>query len=65
MDSMVDPAGDFMFESVTETADAKGIHEKAPKTDAEWDDVRHHLYILMEAPNLGKVASGVWRQDTR
>jgi hypothetical protein len=52
MDSMVDPSGDFVFESVQEISDERGITEKAPKTDAEWEAVRHHLYVLMEAPNL-------------
>jgi cytochrome c556 len=52
MDSMVDPSGDFMFESVQEIADATGIHEKAPQTDEEWEEVRHHAFVLLEAPNL-------------
>jgi len=52
MDSMVDPSGDFVFESVQEISDEHGITEKAPKTDADWEGVRHHLYVLMEAPNL-------------
>src|SRR5580700_9713995 len=52
MDSMVDPSGDFMFQSVQEISDEHGITEKAPKTDAEWEEVRHHLFILLEAPNL-------------
>jgi hypothetical protein len=52
MDSMVDPSGDFMFESVAEIADEHGVTVKAPKTDEEWEDVRHHALILLEAPNL-------------
>ena len=52
MDSMVDPNGDFVFESVQQISDEHGVREKAPKTDAEWDDVRHHLFVLIEAPNL-------------
>jgi hypothetical protein len=52
MDSMVDPSGDFMFESVVEIADERGITHKAPHTDAEWTDVRHHAFVLLEAPNL-------------
>jgi cytochrome c556 len=52
MDSMVDPSGDFMFESVVQIADEHGITEKAPKTDEEWDEVRHRAFILLEAPNL-------------
>ena len=52
MDSMVDPNGEAVFESIQEIADEHGITEKAPKTDAEWEDVRHHLFVLVEAPNL-------------
>ncbi len=52
MDSMIDPNGDFVFESVQQIADEKGVREKAPKTDAEWEEVRHHLFVLLEAPNL-------------
>jgi cytochrome c556 len=52
MDSMVDPSGDFLFESVVEIADERGITEKAPHTDEEWADVRRHALVLLEAPNL-------------
>jgi hypothetical protein len=52
MGSMVDPSGDFMFESVAQIADENGITEKAPKTDEEWAEVRRHAVILLEAPNL-------------
>jgi len=52
MDSMVDPSGDFMFESVVEIADANGITHKAPHTDEEWEEVRRRALILLEAPNL-------------
>ena len=52
MDSMVDPSGDFMFESVVEIADANGITHKAPQTNEEWEQVRHRALILLEAPNL-------------
>ena len=50
--SMVDPSGDFLFESVSEISDARGITKKAPKTDEEWKEVRHHVMVLLEAPNL-------------
>src|SRR5215467_7818330 len=52
MDSMVDPSGDFMFESVVEIADGNGITHKAPQTDEEWEQVRRRALILLEAPNL-------------
>ena len=52
MDSMVDPSGDYMFESVVQIADEKGVREKAPKTQKEWAEVRQHVFTLIEAPNL-------------
>jgi hypothetical protein len=52
MDSMVDPSGDFMFESVVEIADERGVTHKAPQTDEEWEAVRNHALVLLEAPNL-------------
>jgi hypothetical protein len=52
MHSMVDPTGDAVFQSVQQISDARGVREKAPRTDAEWDDVRHHVSILLDAPDL-------------
>jgi len=52
MHSMVNPGGGFVFESVPFIADEHGIREKAPRTDAEWDEVRQRLVVLREAPNL-------------
>lgn len=52
MDSMVDPSGEFLFESVVTIADEHGITEKAPQTDEEWREVRHRAVTLLEAPNL-------------
>lgn len=52
MDSMVDPSGEFVFQSVQEISDERGIREKAPQTDADWEAVRERLVVLLEAPNL-------------
>jgi hypothetical protein len=52
MDSMVDPAGDFMFESIQEIADEHGVRQIAPHTDEDWAKVRRNVFILIEAPNL-------------
>ena len=52
MHSMVNPSGEFVFQSVQEIADKNGISEKAPKTDAEWEDVRSRLVVLRDAPHL-------------
>jgi hypothetical protein len=50
MDSHVDPAGDFLFESVQHIADDKGTRLKAPSTTKEWAEVRHQFVILTQAP---------------
>jgi hypothetical protein len=52
MDSMVDPSGQFVFESIQEIADEHGIREKAPETAEQWQEVRKRLVVLLEAPNL-------------
>ena len=52
MDSRVDPAGDFLFESVVVISDAKGIHHKQPRTAKQWAAVRHQLQVLIDAPDL-------------
>ena len=52
MDSRVDPAGDFLFESVEDIADKRGITHKAPKTAKQWAAVRRQLQVLMDAPTL-------------
>src|SRR5258707_14522537 len=40
-----------MFESIQQISDEHGFREKAPSTLKEWEEVRHHLFILLEAPN--------------
>jgi hypothetical protein len=52
MDSMVNPSGEFVFDAVYQISDEHGIHEKAPQTDAEWEAIRQHVVLLLEAPNL-------------
>ena len=49
---MVDPSGDFLFESLVEISDEKGTRTKAPETDEEWMEVRARAITLLEAPNL-------------
>ena len=52
MASMVDPAGDFLFESVQQVSDARGVTQKAPHTDADWKQVRDQFEVLAAAPAL-------------
>jgi hypothetical protein len=52
MHSMVDPSADFLFQSVQTIADEHGVREIAPHTDAEWENVRQRLEVLLDAPDL-------------
>jgi hypothetical protein len=52
MDAMVDPSADFLFDSVAMISDERGITEKAPHTEEEWQEVRRRAVQLLEAPNL-------------
>ena len=52
MAAMVDPSGDFLFESVADISDEHGITHKAPRTPQEWATERHHLQVLIDAPQL-------------
>jgi hypothetical protein len=55
MNSMIDPSGDFMFESMAEIVDERGITQKAPKTDEEWKEVQNRAFVLYEGMNLLKM----------
>ena len=52
MQSVVDPNADVVWLAVTTVQDAKGAHDKAPKTEEEWTAVRHGAIVLTEAANL-------------
>ncbi len=52
MDSVVDPAADYLWQAVSTKIDAKGTHEFAPHTAGEWHQLRQHVVILVEAANL-------------
>jgi predicted small lipoprotein YifL len=52
MNYMVDPAADFLWESVSTTETAEGIEEKQPRTDEEWREVHKHAILLTEGANL-------------
>ena len=49
MAAMVDPSGDFLFESIADVADEHGVSHKAPRTALLWVAVRHHLLVLVDA----------------
>jgi hypothetical protein len=52
MMSQVDPAADFLWESVATISTNKGIEERQPRTDEEWLAVRLKALQLAEAANL-------------
>jgi len=52
MAGMIDPAADFLWESVSSTVTEQGTEEKQPRTDEEWKEVRRQALILTESANL-------------
>ena len=52
MSEQVDPAADFLWESVATVSGPKGTEEKQPRTDAEWQAVRRQALLLIEGANL-------------
>jgi hypothetical protein len=52
MASMIDPAADFLWESVSTTVTRGKVVEKQPRTDEEWAEVRRQAIILAEGANL-------------
>ena len=52
MEAIVDPSADVVWEGVSTVVDAKGIHDKVPKTDEEWKTVRLGAITLLESANL-------------
>jgi hypothetical protein len=52
MKGIVGPAATVVFTSVSSTATASGVEEKAPHTDEEWETVGNNAVALAEAGNL-------------
>ena len=52
MASMVMPNADVLWNAVTTNVTARGIEEKAPKTEEEWKSVRSSAVTIMEAGDL-------------
>jgi cytochrome c556 len=52
MDAMIDPSAEYLFENIVVIVDEKGLIDKTPKTDDEWQEVRRRALMLVEAPNL-------------
>lgn len=52
MDSAIDPAADYMWESIRTEVSEAGIVERRPQNDEEWKEERRKAMILVEAANL-------------
>lgn len=52
MAGQIDPAADFLWESVSTVSTTKGIEERHPRTDAEWAAVRLKALAVIEGANL-------------
>jgi len=50
--SVIDPNVDPIWNSVSTIATKEGVIEKVPTTDAEWQTLRNHAIVLIEAGNL-------------
>ncbi|MGH9141604.1 MAG: hypothetical protein ACRD2I_10755, partial [Vicinamibacterales bacterium] len=55
MRDMIDPASDYVFDSVGAVVSKKGLVETEPKTDADWDKIRIGGVMLAEGVYLLKI----------
>jgi hypothetical protein len=56
MDHMIDPAADYIFDSVSTVIDPKGnVVEKAPKTEEDWEKLRIGAVTMAEGIYLLKI----------
>lgn len=52
MKAMVDPSADVVWNAVATVTSEVGMVDRAPQSEEEWQTVRHHALIVMEATNL-------------
>jgi len=55
MRDMIDPASDFIFDSVKTEVTSKGIIETMPRTDADWEKIRVGATTMAEGAYLLKI----------
>src|SRR6185503_1143770 len=55
MRDMIDPASDYVFDSVAIVNSKKGVVETRPKTDADWEKIRVGAVTLAEGAYLLKI----------
>jgi hypothetical protein len=56
MRDMIDPASDYIFDSVSTVTGPKGRVAKVPQTDEEWNKVRIGAVMLAEGISLLKIS---------
>ena len=54
METMVDPAANFIWDSVSTVVTSEGVEEKSPRTDKEWNDLRRAASRLGDGGKLLK-----------
>jgi hypothetical protein len=52
MHSIIDPNIDFVWNSVASVSTKKGTEDRRPKTDEDWQQVKQHALVVLEASNL-------------
>ena len=55
MHDLIDPASDFIFDSVSTVIGKKGVIETRPRTDADWDRIRIGAVTMAEGVYLLKI----------
>jgi hypothetical protein len=70
MKAITGPAADVIYNAVGTTMTSKGTEEKAPRTDAEWEEVGNAAAALIESGNLLLMGSravdrGDWLTQSR
>lgn len=50
--SIIDPAADDLWNSVSTISTMDGVVENRPRTDEDWENLRHRAITLIEATNL-------------
>jgi hypothetical protein len=55
MQALIDPSADAIWDAVSTTITRKGVEEKQPHTDAEWQALRLHAIRVIEGASLLQV----------
>jgi hypothetical protein len=55
MQAFIDPSADAIWEAVSTTITSKGVEEKKPQNEAEWQAIRLHAIRVIEGASLLQV----------